>query len=424
MSISNTASNLMIRGSSIGLQLALVPIALSMIGKDEYGIWMISTSLATILLALDLGLLNTSFNIVARNLNNRIADLCAFAAARYAAVVMVVIFLILFLIISSLNVASLLNSSLQNREVQLLIIGVCGVSLLTMPFSIFNQRLLARMQAAKIAPYIVIGNVSTFILAWLVNEISDSKFLFYIVVLLVPLFFQAWVALNPKISGAHIPRSAIIAPLNRARERIKKQSSAFFSIQIAALGSYNIDVLIVGSMLSSIQAAEFALASRYFSIIAILLTVYLMSAWPIYASISRDNPERLIKYFSWNLALSILFAAACAIFLLLIQSPFFAIWTKNEIKPEINLMVALAILSVINAALGNFSVIQNAIGRLKIQALVSGLMLLPNFIISIILVNKMGASGPIIASIFCGFVTLTIYMYIYSSKKTKEINNE
>lgn len=409
MKISNTLSNLIIRGSSIGLQLALVPLAIPMIGKDEYGIWMISISLATILIALDLGLLNTSFNISARNLNNKIADLCAFAAARDAAIVMVLIFTALFFIIKYTNLESLLNSSVPDKEIKLLIMGVCGISLLTVPFSIFNQRLLARMQAARMAPYIFFGNLSAFFLAWLVTQLSGPKLLFYSAAMLIPLFFQVWVALNPRISNASIPVRSITAQLKRARIRIKKQRSAFFYIQIAALGSYNLDTLIVGIMLSSAEVAEFALVSRYFSIIAILLSVYLMTEWPIYARIARDKPERLGYYFKSNMIYSVIFSLTCVVILFLIKDPFFNIWTRNEIKPEVQLMVAFALLSIVNSAIGNFSVVQNATGRLKIQAKISGLMLIPNILISLLLVQIIGASGPIIASIVCGLLTLIAY---------------
>jgi O-antigen/teichoic acid export membrane protein len=419
MSISNTASNLLIRVSSIGTQLALVPIAITTVGKDAYGLWMVSISIANILIALDLGSMNAAFNIAARNFNHRVVDLCAFAAARRAGKMMLCLFLLTTILVMNLDIATLLHTQQSNIYARTLLLMVCSISLLTVPFAVFNQRRLARLQAFTMAPILILGNLFGLAAAWGVSQIDSSAYFFYAAALLPPMLSQVWIALSLGEKAGSLPKRWLTAPLNRANRRIRKESSHFFVIQIAALGSFNIDNLIIAVMLSSSEAAEFALANRYFSVIAILLSVYLATAWPMYASIMRHNQVKLMKLFWRNMFLSIAFATTTAAILFSIRRPFFDAWTRGAVLPSTNLMVAFALLSIVNAALGNVSALQNATSQLKVQAIVASFMLMPNLLLSVSLVPHMGSAGTVLASILCAIVMLVIYAYSWTWKNSQ-----
>ena len=419
MSISNTASSLLIRASSIGTQLVLVPIAITAVGKDDYGLWAVSTSIATILTALDLGSSNAAFNIAACSLNRRAADLCVFAAARRAGGMMLALMLVLAVVVMNVDIAALIHTQHTTTHARILLLEVCGFSLLGLPFSVFNQQRLARLQASSIAPVLVLGNLGGLAAAWLASQLASSVFTFYAAALLPPMLSQAWVALRSESADGRLPRRWLTAPLYQARRRIRKQGSSFFIIQIAALGSFNIDNLIVAVMLSSSQAAEFALANRYFSIIAILLSVYLATAWPMYAALSRDNPGRLMNLFWRNLSLSLVFAAISAAVLFTLRGPFFDFWTRASVRPSTDLILAFALLSVVNAGLGNVSAFQNATGRLKVQAIVAAAMLLPNLLLSVVLVPRLGPAGTVIASILCATLMLAIYVLTWGRQNSQ-----
>jgi len=412
MSLSNTASNLLIRGSSIGAQLALVPIAITTLGPDTYGLWMVATAVAAIATAFDLGTLNAAFNIAARSSNRRAADLCAFAAARRAAGIVAALLLLLTAVVMTIDVSSILNTKQPVGAARLLVLLVCTASLLTLPFAVFNQLSLGRMQASRIAPILILANVGGFIAAWIASQFSASPLLFVACALLPALLAQVHVAMRTLAYDVRLPRRSLRAPLVRARRRIRSQGSPFFVAQIATLGSFHIDNLIIATMLSSAQAAEYSLANRYFSIISILISVYLSTAWPVYAGLARaGDSSALRESFKRNLSFSIAVAVVLAGLLFTVRQPFFEAWTRGTVAPGDDLMLVLGIFSIITAALGNISALFNAIGRLRLQALVTALMLLPNVLLSVLMVREFGVTGTVAASAICASTMLVIYSW-------------
>ena len=422
MSFTNTAANLLIRASSIGTQLAIVPFAISTIGQDAYGLWMASGSIAAITVALDLGTLNATFNIAARCRYRKAADLCAYVAARKAACISLVLLGALAIAAWNVDVSSLLNSQQSSESSRQTLLLVCGISLTTLPFSVFNQLRFARLEISRIAPLLILGNLGGLLCALLASRAQTSQHFFLVAALLPALLAQAIVAIHGAIVHVRIPWRSLLAPLNRASMRVKEHGSQFFLVQIAALGSFHIDNLIIARMMSTSQAAEYSLANRYFSIISILLSVYLTTAWSVYAGLARSgHSERLSRVFVRNLTYSVAFAAASAALLYAFKEPFFARWTRSTVSPGSSLMLALGILSVFNAALGNVSVLMNSVGQLRVQVIISAAMLIPNIALSVWMVGQFGPAGTAAASALCAALMLTCYLWYWKFIRRQQL---
>ncbi len=412
MSLSNTAANLLIRSSGIGVQLMLVPIAVTTLGKDTYGLWMTAMSLALIASALDLGAMNAVFNISARKRFQLGANLCAVAASRRTLFIVSGLLILLAIVSYSFDVAQLLNTQQPKNSTRALILLVCTISLLTLPFSVFNQLRLGRLEAARIAPALVLGNLGGLVAAWIVSQVSNSPFAFIAAALLPAFLAQVTTALLGFARYTRLPVRCLTAPLICANHRIRAEGSPFFVVQVATLGSFHIDNLIIATMLTSARAAEYSLANRFFSIISIVLSVFLATSWPLYAKLAHNqNSGRLHDAFKRNLLLSVGFAAASALILYALRGTFFQHWTRGTVRPESDLMIALGLFAVVNAAIGNISAVLNATNNIRIQAIVAVAMLLPNVLLSVLLVRQFGPVGTVSASIICAMTMLCIYFW-------------
>jgi len=86
--------------------------------------------------------------------------------------------LLLTAVVMTIDVSSILNTRQPVGAARLLVLLVCTASLLTLPFAVFNQLSLGRMQASRIAPILILANVGGFIAAWIASQFSVAAVLF------------------------------------------------------------------------------------------------------------------------------------------------------------------------------------------------------------------------------------------------------
>jgi O-antigen/teichoic acid export membrane protein len=322
----------------------------------------------------------------------------------------------------SVDVASLLNTGQPLHSARASVLLVCGLALFALPFSVFNQLRLGRMQASKVAPALITGNLCGFFAAFAVSRLTDSPLAFIASAAIPPILSQIFVAARMQISEARLPLHSATAPLTRAQRRVRMDASPFFVAQLATLGGFHADNLIIASLLSSSQAAEYSLTSRYFSIISILLSVYLATAWPQYARLQHLNDQATLHRVFWrNVFASVIVALACSVILIAVSAPFFKTWTRASVQPDSGLMLAMAAFAIVNAALGNISVLLSSMGSVRVQAIVSTAMLLPNVGLSVVLLHQIGMVGPVVASAVCASLMLAAYFLYWfrSSRKPR-----
>jgi O-antigen/teichoic acid export membrane protein len=399
-------------------QLGIVPIAMTAIGRDSYGLWMTCASLATIVAAIDLGMVNASFSMAARSRNSRAAELCAYAAARKAARVAFALFVTLLIAVFTVDFAKVLHTHSTAGETRSILLVVSFMSLVALPFSVFNQLQLGRMKASRIAPFLVAANLVSLPSAYLASQLTSSTYAFVASATLPAMLGQVLAAFWSARQGSSFGPLAVSRKLVAADRRIRLEGRQFFLIQLATVGAFHIDSLIIAGLLSTSDVADYSLANRYFSIIAILLSIYLNTAWPAYAMIMRQSDGvRLRRVFLGNLVSSIVFASCCSAALFAASNYVFEMWTHAKIEPSAYLLLAFVAFSIVNAALGNICALMNSLGLLKLQAKVSLAMLAPNIGLSILFVTHWGAVGTVVASVLCSLAMVLIYLNVLRKQK-------
>lgn len=399
-------------------QLGIVPIAMTAIGRDGYGLWMTCASVATIVAAIDLGMVNAAFSMAARSRNSKAAELCAYAAARKAARVAFALLVMLLIAVLTVDFAKVLHTHRTTGETRSILLVVSFMSLAALPFSVFNQLQLGRMKASSIAPFLVAANLVSLPSAYLASQLTSSIYAFVASATLPAMLGQVMAAFWSARQGGAFGPLAVSRNLLAADRRIGLEGRQFFLIQLATVGAFHIDSLIIAGMLSTSDVADYSLANRYFSIIAILLSIYLNTAWPAYAMIVRQSDGlRLRRVFLGNLVSSIAFASCGSAALFAASNWIFEMWTHAKIEPSASLLLAFVAFSIVNAALGNISAMMNSLGLLKLQAKVSMAMLAPNVGLSILFVTHWGAVGTVVASVLCSLAMVLIYLNVLSKHK-------
>ena len=413
MILSNTFANLLIRSSSILAQLGIVPIAMTAIGRDSYGLWMTCASIATLAAALDLGMVNTAFSMAARSRSSKVAELCVFAAARKAAWVAFAVFVILLIAILTVDINKVLHTHATADETRSVLLMVSFMSLAALPFSVLNQLQLGRMKSSSIAPFLVAANLISLPSSYLTSQLTTSIYAFVTSATLPAILGQVVAAFWSVRKANSFGSFVVNRKLAVADRRVRVEGGQFFLIQLATVGAFHIDSLLIAGMLSTSDVADFSLANRYFSIIAILLSIYLNTAWPAYAKIARQHDgHHLRRVFLGNLVSSIAFASCVSAALFAASNWIFDTWTHAKIQPPASLLLAFVAFSIVNAVLGNISALMNALGLLKLQAKVSLAMLAPNVSLSILFITHWGAAGTVVASVLCSSAMVLIYLNV------------
>ncbi|MGY2874549.1 O-antigen/teichoic acid export membrane protein [Marmoricola sp. URHA0025 HA25] len=233
-----------------------------------------------------------------------------------------------------------------------------------------------------------------------------------------PLFMYVLVALGaPALAGIASGFAAVwwLAPqlrphakhVSRAEwEVLRKVSGWYFVIMLATAASFQVDALIVASILGAADAGEFALAVRVFGLISASLTPALLQLWPAFGeAFARGDlgwiRSRLIMSTAFG-ALTSLVAGAVVV---LVGPDLIAAVFSSELRPHRALLLALAAASVISFVTSPAYLLMNATGRVRLHAFAAIAMAAMNFPISLLLTRQIGISGPgwgtLIASVVC-----------------------
>jgi len=393
------------RGVAILVSIISIPLTVSYLGTERYGVWVtLSTLLAWLTLA-DLGLGNGLLNAVAEAYGHDRADL----AQRYVATTFWILVavaaglgLVAVLLWSWLDWAALFNvSSAQARaEVGPAVALAIALTLISLPLSVMT-RVLAAYQEGAIANYwAAIGNVASLAgillvsrseggLPGLVLGFSGAQTL-VAVVSVWWLFTRHKPWLWPHLAafdGQHW-------------RRLFQTGVEFFLLQVAALVLFQTDNLVIAHFLGSEHVTSYSIVYRLFNYLIVLQAFFLGPLWPAYAeAMARGDWPWIRQTFHRTLVYGTGVATLVTLVLSLLAEPVIRIWTRGIVTPQPILVWLIATWTWL-ALWGNlFAFLENGIGRIRIQVILGLLMAVVNLVLSVLWVQQFEVIGVIAATV-------------------------
>lgn len=192
-----------------------------------------------------------------------------------------------------------------------------------------------------------------------------------------------------------------------------RKSLPFLVIQISTVISFNLDTFLVAKFIDIRLVPEFSLSQKIFVLPALVISSYLNTIWPVYALAAETKRYATIRVmFKRSARMSIGFAFLSSLLLFSFSPIIFEYWTKGMVSPSYSILVCFFFWAIMNAVGGVQASFLNGLGITGIQAKLSVVSGVVNFTLSLLLVVKIGITGPIVASLITLVVLYSFYAVI------------
>jgi len=399
----------------LGVEVASVPIALSYLGRERYGLWLTIGSLVAWMGLADLGLSNGLKNSLARvfGMNDRRTANGYFTTGLLTlsiiALALAAVFFGLFRFIPWLKIFHADSPQLASVVVPTLVVyallffirfplGIIGTTYEAFQEGYINH--LWAMVSAGASLVALIGAVRLGLsLPWLLLCVSGSGFL-------------VTLASGGYLVGISKPwlRPALGNFSRQAFGQLWTIGSSFFLIQIAVLVVFKTDNFVITYFLGPAEVPAYAVTFRLFIMAFGLYGMVLAPLWPSYAEAAAKKDWSWIRKTHFRMLRigiigGVLFAAGMIFF----GQRLVAIWTRGQAVPPQALIVVLSLYFIVYAWSSAHGVLLNGLGRVRPQAYVAMLEAGLNITLSLLLVGPLGLTGVALGtflaiSLTCGWM--------------------
>jgi O-antigen/teichoic acid export membrane protein len=409
------------KGLDIALGFLLIPLVLTYLNKEQYGIWLLLFSLTGYFSFMDVGLSHGLRNKFAEaKAKNEIEKLRYYVSTTYAILVIVgVLFFVVFLILNSfLNWERILNTTIiSNADLSLLALFVFGAFSLQFIFKIIITILTAdqRPSIINLQGFLIkCLQISTILILIQFTEgslllLGASFSLIPIVSLLgltVYYFNKDYKYISPKI--AYVDFSYL--------KDLMTVGVKFFIITIAAIILFSTDNLIITQLFGPEEVTPYQIANKYFGMTLMLFTIIVQPLWSAVTEAYHQEDYSWMRKTINKLKKTWAFFALGSFILLLISPFVFDIWLGDKVDISFKLSFFWFLFIAIQTYNMVFTYFINGVGKLKVQLYITVFSIVFNIPASIFLATTMnlGVSGVILAT--------TISMLLSAVIKTIQYN--
>ncbi|WP_372757947.1 MATE family efflux transporter [Mariniflexile sp.] len=400
----NILSLFFIKGYSVFISFALIPLTLELLNDYKYGVWITVFNFLSMLQIFDIGIGNGLRNKLAEALAlNEIRNAREYVSTSYVVMAVLALLLIIFFLIPWYYIEwfRVFNTGIDIEAELKILIGVCYIiTVLQFFLNLMNSILTAYHKPAFPSFIFAISNtIILFIFILFKSLINESLVLIGLIYTIVPLIlfliFSFWV-FNTKYKEI---RPSILF-YNKAKVKdLFSLGGSFFIIQFAGLVIFQTDALIISHTLSPEEVTPYSIVYKYFSITIMLTTIILTPLWSAYTEAYAKNDFKWIKNIINKQLKGLLLIMVIIALMLLFSKPIIKLWVNKEMELSWILLIGTAIFSVVSVWNNIFAMFLNGLSKTKTQIKTSIVGLIINIPLSILLAKSYGAGGVIIGTI-------------------------
>ncbi|MEP1488976.1 MAG: hypothetical protein ABJK28_11160 [Algibacter sp.] len=424
----SVVTNALTKGINIGVNLSLVPLLLSFLGVEKYGIWVTIYSVVSWLNMFDLGLGNgLKLELTKAFSKKRNKEIKKLIGTAYLVIGSISLMLIVFFLIINYysDLGVLLSFSKDSnidisRSIAFLIISFIVILTLKLIGVIYSSLQLAYIDSLTN----VLSQVAFLCLLLFFVHFDVPSLLFNVALIsTMPLIFiYLFLTMNFFIRKVPSLKVSVSSYSKDVAARILKPGLSFFVIQISGVVLYSTDNFIIASIISPSAVTDYNISYKYFSFPFVIFSMYISTHWPSFIDALTKGDEvwikqKLKKFNYLFLLLVIIYLIIYFLFDLIVP-----VWIRND---DIEIDFVLNKLMVVYYLISSYATIYiyviNASGKIKLQKYLYIVIALTNIPLSIILIKafNFGSSGVILASSIC-LLLLLIFMPIQSMKILKK----
>ncbi len=405
-------TGLLSRGATLAVSAITLPLTVRYLGAEEYGIWVTISGSVAMLNVLDLGLANTLTNRIAEALSlgdEPLAQRYYATAFWLTAAVSLGIAAILLTVLPHVNWLSLFHlhdARLAKAAAQCVTIA-CVSTLVGLPLNLVS-RVLGGYQQLHVANYFAMVNSALTLLAVVGGILMKLS--------LVHLMLCYCVCVNAGLIGLNLwfatVRSPALKPLpwkmrRSAMGSLFGEGALFFLIQIANIVVFNSDNLVITHFLGADKVTPYSVAWRLVTYATLLQQLVMPAAWPALSdAFHRGDADWVRATYRSLTRKSLVVVSACAVMLGLFGRTLVRLWVGRAAVPDWTLLWLMAFWAILVSVTSNQALLLAAVGRLRLETLLALGAATVNLVLSIVLVQRLGAQGVILATILSFLVVM------------------
>lgn len=388
----------------LGVGLIVVPLSLSYLGNERYGLWMTVTSLTAMLAFADFGMGNGLLNAIASadgNDDERAAAAATSSAVFLLTALAVLLGLLFWLSYPFVAWERVLNASGALAHDARLVVAVtimCAIASLPLATSQrvqmgYQEGFLNGAWSAAgsllglLAIAVAIGRHAS--LAWLVLALAGAP----VVALAgngLVLFGRRRPALRPRWRSVS----------SKTMAHLLGVGMLFFAIQLAGAVGYQLPVLAIAQLLGPAEVTTFNVPLRLFMVMPSLVAFFLTPLWPAYReALARGDVSWVKHTVAVSVGACVALNAAWGLALIFYGDTILRWWVGPRVVAPLGLRIGLALWGAFTGLGGPFAMFLNGAGALRFQAACAWLMAIASVALAWTLIPRFGVAGAVFAMV-------------------------
>jgi O-antigen/teichoic acid export membrane protein len=413
----NIAFSFLLKGISIVVGFVLIPMTISYVKQDEYGVWLTLSSIISWLSFFDVGLGNGLKNKLAEtNALEKHEKSSAYVSTTYAALAVIAIgVFVVFLIANNfIDWSKVLNAQSHNlNELALIVFGFFCLQFVS---QIINTVTTALHSPSKASLITVIGQLLVLIIIFILTKTTKGSLIYLGLTLAgVPVIVQTVASIWLYNTEYKTVKPSFKAIRLEYVKDLLGIGGVFFVLQIGALILYQTDNIVITQLFGPQKVTVFNVAYKLFSMVVMVSNIILVPFWAAYTDAYAKNDFDWMQR-SLKKTRTIWLLLSGGTFLLLIVAPFvYKIWLHNQVQVPMSVSIAMFLYVV------GFNLMQvncfllNGIGKVRIQLYLYIFSIMVNIPLAILLAKYFGIAGVTLSNVVI-FIIMGIILSIQCNK--------
>jgi O-antigen/teichoic acid export membrane protein len=412
---------------STAASLASVPLALSILGDERYGVWMTIATFISIASIADLGVGNGLTNMLARAHGVEDRQRAASAVTGAIAIVTAIALAATVAVTIAVRIApwrTMLAApeDIRTHELSATVVVCAGILVTSLWLGPFDRIYTGFQEGYLLNYFAMAASLSSLVglgLAWWSSASMPWTVAALGVAPLVPRLGSAAYMLARRRPWLRPSVRSFDPDTTRQLFRL---GLAFLVPQVAALGILGIDNIVIAQTLGPEAVSTYATVFRVPTILVTLCTMSLSPLWPAYAeAAARADHEWIRKTHRLALRRVIGLSVVSGVALCLFGRWAISTWTRGHVVPSISLLLADAVWMPVTLWCIVHATLLNGLDRVRGQAIYGLASAAINIGLSIVMARRFGSTGVSWATSIAALVP-AVFSYVELRRYLQELN--
>lgn len=389
---------------SVSSLLISIPLTLTYLGAERYGMWMTIGSLIAMMAFADLGVGNGLLNAIAeshgrddrRKMRRHISS--AYAVLGSIAVAILIAFAAGYSFVPWHRLFNVQSGLAQSEAAPALAVFICCFAL-NIPLSIVQRTQVGLQQGFTANLWQCAGSLLG--LAGILVAVRTQASLPWLVAAAVGLPMLAALG-NSLLFFGHRRRDLAPRPGMVGKDSIRRIAHTgmlFFVLQVVIAAAYLSDNIIITHMLGAEAVAQYSVPEKMFSVISTVLLMAIAPLWPAYGeATARGDRDWSSRTLVRSLQLVAITSGLLSLVLIIAGPWLLSLWVGHAVSVSLLLLVSLGIWKTLDSVGNALAMYLNGRGMLRIQALLGTLMAIVAVTLKLLLVERLGVAGAPLAT--------------------------